>query len=160
VEIMAAITSSVAGAQTAAQAGWQQLKLQQARQNAERAEATAQALAVRASEAQRVADREQENARSLSSQAGQAESVAGRARQGVAMLRSTSDMQSQLANRVDQAAERQGVQLVKETESASEPVQARGGLTGNYFSESAARVSAPVVNLSGQMTGVVVNTTA
>lgn len=139
---MAAISSTVVGAQAAMQAGWQQLRLQQAKQNAERAEANAQALSARAANAQRDADRAQENARTLSVQSSQAQDVAGQARQGLAMIRSVGEMQTQLSNTVSQVVERQEVAPVVVDSAPQE------------------EVSAPVVNLSGQVTGTVVNTTA
>lgn len=141
---MAAISSTVVGAQAATQAGWQQLKLQQAKQNAERAEANAQALAARAADAQRVADAEQENARSLSVQSSQAQSAAGQARQGLAMARSVGEMQTQLSNTVSQAVERQAVVPTVESTPKSTPKEA----------------AAPVLNLAGQVTGTVINITA
>jgi hypothetical protein len=145
---MAAGSSTIAGAQAATQAGWQQLRLQQARRNAERAEATAQVLQARAADAQRVAERADESARSLSVQSSQAQSAAGQARQGLAMVRSVEQMQVSLSNTVSQAGERQNappaVQQVapQQTEAVSKATPP------------------PVLNTSGQITGVVVNTTA
>ncbi len=118
------------------------MKLQQARLNAERAEQTARALEARAADAQRVADRADENARSLNVQSDQASSVAGQARQGLAMVKSVSQMQSSLSNTVSQVTERQEV---KETGAVTQASQVE---------------SPPVINTSGQITGVVVNTTA
>lgn len=134
---MAEITSTV-GSQAAIQGAMQQLKVQQAKQNAERAEATARALSAKASEAHRAADRAQENANALSVQAEQANSVAGQARQGLSALKSVSEMQARLAHTVGQVSERIGVAPQDTHQDAS----------------------APVLNTSGQLTGVVVNTTA
>lgn len=131
---MAAISSTV-GAQTAAQAALQQLRVQQAKQNAERAEFTARALRAEANNAQHEADRAQDKARSLHVRSGQAQTAAGQARQGLAMLKSLSDMQANLVNTVNQVNERQG---------EARPVSA----------------STPVVNTSGQLTGTVVNVVA
>jgi hypothetical protein len=114
--------------------------LQQARQNAARAEQTAQALAAKAADAQQVAARADESARSLYVQSEQASSVAGQARQGLAMIRSASEMQNSLSNTVSQVSVRQEVKV---TDTQTSPVE-----------------SPPVVNTSGQVTGVVVNTTA
>lgn len=130
---MAGITSSTVGSQTAVQAGLQQLKVQQALQNAERAEQTARSLRARANEAQRVADQAQESARTLYVRSDQAQSAAGQARQGVAMMRSAGEMQTRLAGAVEQANTRQ---------------------------ESVSSTAAPVLNSSGQVTGTIVNTTA
>lgn len=137
---MAAISSTSVGAQAAAQAGLQQLKLQQARQNAERAEQIARALAAKAADAEGVAYRAEENARSLGVQSDQASSAAGQARQGLAMIQSVGHMQSALASTVSQASVRQNV---KEADTIAPKAD-----------------SAPVLNTSGQITGVVVNTTA
>lgn len=131
---MAAIPSTV-GMQAATQAAMQQLKVQQAKQNAERAEFAARALRAQANEAQQVADRAQEDARNLYVRSDQAQSAAGEARHGLAMLKSIGAMQSSLANAVSQAGERQ-----MQMQQASEP--------------------APVVNTSGQVTGRVINTVA
>lgn len=141
---MAAI-SSTAGFQAASQAAFQQMKVQQARQNAERAEQAARVLTREAAEAQQVADRAQENARSLSVRSGQAQSVAGQARQGVAMMQTVGEMQTRLGDTVTQATER------------VESVQAVGGA---QVPAAPAAEAPPVLNLSGQVTGRVVNTTA
>lgn len=140
---MANISSTSIGAQSAAQAGWQQLRLQQARQNAQRAEQAAQALAAKAADAQRVADRADENARSLYAQSDQARSAAGQARQGLAAIRSAGEMQGSLANTVDQVSVRQ------QAANADSTVE-----------KAPVTPAAPVVNTSGQVTGVMVNTTA
>jgi hypothetical protein len=141
---MVSISSTSIGAQTASQAGWQRLRLQQARQNADRAEQAARAMEARAVDAQRIAERADENARSLFVQADQANSVARLARQGLAMVKSVSQMQSSLSNTVSQVAQRQEV---KEAGTGTVAQAPRVG-------------SPPVVNTSGQITGVVVNTTA
>lgn len=130
---MAGISSSTLGSQTAAQAGLQQLKVQQALQNAERAEQLARSLRSQANEAQRTADRAQEEARVLYVRSDQAQSAAGQARQGVAMMKSAGEMQTRLAGTVEQASARQ---------------------------ERAVSPPAPVLNSSGQVTGIIVNTTA
>lgn len=135
---MAEITSTVSS-QAAIQGALQQLKVQQAKQNADRAEATASALSAKAGEAQRVARRAQENARSLTVQADQANSVAGQAKQGLAMLGSVGEMQTRLFNTAQQVAER--IEVEPKTQTADSSPQ-------------------PVMNTSGQLTGVVVNTTA
>lgn len=137
---MAAI-SSTASTQAAIQGAMQQLRVQQAKQNAERAEQTAQVLARQAAAAEKEAVRANDNARSLTVQSGRAQTVAGQARQGLAMLSSVSDMQVQLGNTASQVVERSAVD-----QTLSEPA-----------SEAS---STPVVNTSGQLTGVVVNVTA
>jgi len=144
---MATISSASMGAQSATQAGWQQLRLQQARQNANRAEQAARALEARAADAQRIAERADENARSLFVQADQANSVAGQARQGLAMVRSVGEMQASLSNTVSQVVDR-------DTGAKSAEM-----VVSNTESKPKA-VASPVFNLSGQVTGTVVNTSA
>lgn len=133
-----ASVSTTSAAQSASQSGWQQLKLQQARQNAEQAERVAQSLSAQASEAKRSADRAQENARDISVRSDQAQVVAGRARQGLAAISSASVMQAQLVRVVDQSA----VRLEAQTKSKTQ------------------QQSSPVVNTQGQLTGTVINTSA
>lgn len=122
------------------QTAFQQLKLQQARQNAERAEQVARNLRSEAADAQREADRAQENARSLMVRSNQAQSVAGQARQGLAMIRTVGEMQESLSN----------MQIRTDTVSGSTVETAAIAPAANI----------PVVNTSGQVTGTVVNTTA
>ncbi|MEW6513389.1 MAG: hypothetical protein AB1443_05255 [Pseudomonadota bacterium] len=133
---MAAI-SSTSGLQGVTQTAFQQLKLQQARQNADRAEQQARSLQNQAAEAQREADRAEENARDLSVRSSQAQSAAGQARQGLAMIRSVNDMKADLST-----------VLARVESSASE-------VDSNVVQPV---VSAPVINTSGQLTGTVVNT--
>lgn len=135
--------SLTVGSSAAIQGALQQLKVQQARQNADQAEVTARALAAKAGDARRVAARAQENARVLTVQADQANSVAGQARQGLSMLSSVSTMQSQLFNTVERVGER----IAAEEPQAASP-------------EASQPASQPVMNTSGQLTGVVVNTVA
>lgn len=116
----------------------QQLKVQQAKQNAERAEFAARSLRAQANAAQQVADRAQEEARSLYVRSDQALSAAGQARHGLAMLKSVGTMEASLSNAASQASERQ---------AQMQPVQQ-------------AEMPAPVVNTSGQVTGTVINTVA
>jgi hypothetical protein len=141
---MAAISSTV-GMQAVTQAAFQQFKLQQARQNAERAEQAALSLQAKAAEARRVAENAQENARSLSVQSKQAQSIAGQAKQGVAMVESVTDMQTRLSGTVDQTSRRQADLSVPETAA---PV-------------TTSAASYPAVSTSSvQTTGTLVNTTA
>jgi len=135
-----AVISSTAGMQAVTQAAFQQLKLQQARQNADRAEQVARALQTKAAAAQQVADQAQEDARSLTVQSSRAQNIAGQARQGVAMVESVGEMQTRLSGTIDRVAQMQVEVPVPEVTS---PVP------GN-----------PVINTSGQATGTLVNTTA
>lgn len=138
-----AVISSTAGSQTVAQGALQELRIQQARQNAGKAEQVARSLRQQAVEAQRNADRADENARSLSVQSAQAESIAGRARQGLAAMRSVGEMQTQLSQAVGRISE-----------------QLESGLPVSDVSGDVAPALVPVVNTSGQITGTLINTTA
>ncbi|MEI8162680.1 MAG: hypothetical protein WCI19_06050 [Betaproteobacteria bacterium] len=128
--------SSISGAQSAAQSGMQQLRLQQATRNAEQAEQVARALQAQAGEAQRQATEAEQNARAVSTEADQAQANAGQARLGLAVIKSVGQMQFQVSNVVAQVAE---------TLKTAEP---------------AAAAPTPVVNAQGQLTGTVINTTA
>ena len=138
-----AIGSSTSSIQLATQDAWQQLKLQQAKRDADRADQTAQALQSQAQDAQRVANRAEEVARSLAVQADQAQSEAGRARQGLASLSSLGQMQTLLNHVSDQVF----------------PAQPNTQLSVPAASQAEASAT-PVVNTQGQVTGTVVNTTA
>ena len=137
-----AIGSSTTSIQSATQDAWQQLKLQQAKRDADRADQTATSLQIQAQDAQRVASRAEEVARSLSVQAEQAQSEAGRARQGLASLSSLGQVDQLLTHVVDQASQR--------TQSSSQPAPPA----------KATASTKPVVNTQGQVTGTLVNTTA
>lgn len=119
------------------QAAFQQLKLQQARQNAERAEQTARSLQSQAADAQRAADRAQENARDLSVRSSRAQGEAGRARQGLAMIRSVNEMKAELST------------LLTRVEAPAN--EAENG-------PAATVAAAPVINTSGQLTGTMIDT--
>jgi len=138
-----AIGSSTSGLPSATQDAWQQLKLQQAQRDADRADWNAQALQAQAREAQGVANRAEEVARSLSVQADQAQAQAGKARQGVASLSSLGQMQ----NLLNHVSEQVFPTPTDTQQSAPAGSQAQTGAT-------------PVVNTQGQVTGTVVNTTA
>jgi len=138
-----AIGSSTSSIPSVTQDAWQQLKLQQAQRDADRAEWNAQALQAQAQDAQKVATRAEEVARSLSVQADQAQAQAGKARQGVASLSSLGQLQT-LVNHVSE-------QVYQTPPNVDQTVPA--GI-------QAPVPSTPVVNSQGQVTGVVVNTTA
>jgi hypothetical protein len=150
--------TSVSGAQSAAQSGWQQLKLQQAQRNATQAEQNARALEAQASNAKRDADRAQDNARSLEIQSGQARDDAGRARQGLAAIRSTQEMQVRLGNTVDQA-----VKLQSSTKTASTATttttEASAPTVATAATASTTSSAAPVINTQGETTGRIINIT-
>lgn len=134
-----AIDSSTSGLQSVTQLGWQQLKLQQAKRNADQAEQTAQILQQQASVAKQEANRAQENARTLAVQSDQAQSLAVRARQGLAGLSSGASSQAQLTYVIDQAVNRQPI--AEATATAQDQ-------------------SSSVVNTQGQTTGTIIDTTA
>lgn len=141
-----AIGSSTSGIQTlpsATQDAWQQLRLQQAQRDADRAERTAESLQAQARDAQKVALRANETARSLSVQADQAQSEAGKARQGVASLSSLGQFQTLVNHVSDQVTQR-----LQNTQQSA-PVNSQVPVS-----------TTPVVNTQGQVTGTVVNTTA
>lgn len=134
-----AIDSSTSGLQSVTQLGWQQLKLQQAKRNADQAEQTAQILQQQASAAKQEANRAQENARALAVQSDQAQSLAVRARQGLAALSSGAAGQAQLTYVIDQAVNRQPIA------QTTAPAQDQ---------------SSSAVNAQGQTTGTIIDTTA
>ncbi len=118
---MATGLSPTSGAQAATQAGYQQLKLQQARRNAEQAEQTAQGLRAQASAAQQTANQAQETARSLSTQADQAKFSAGQARQGLAAIDSLKTTESTLLRAYDTAIQTQARQSPVSPEAPTQP---------------------------------------
>ena len=140
--------SSASSAQTVqpASAGFSQLRLQQARRNAEQADFAARALQAQASSAQRTAAQAQENARSLSVQSDEAQTVAGRARQGLHALDSANAAFTRIGKAIEQ------VPPVAEKPTAP-PVQAAPAPTP-------APTASPVLNNEGQVTGTLVNTSA
>ena len=134
--------ASVSSISSANRYGFEQLRLQQARRNADQAEQTAQALKIQADQAQREAVQANENARSLSNQSSQARANAGQARQGLAAMSSAQQSVSQLSRVVDQVVARQPAAIaVTERKSAGTPTPS-------------------VVNSQGQVTGKIINTTA
>ncbi len=136
---------SVSSTTSANDYGLQQIRLQQARRNADQAEQTAQALKAQADAAQRVADHEQENARSLYVQSDQAQTKAGQARQGLAAFSSAQQAITQLSKAVDQVISREQVPTEAAPSAPTPP---------------ASSVGAAVTNSQGQVTGKIVNTTA
>lgn len=151
--------TSVSGAQSAAQSGWQQLKLQQAQRNATQAEQNARALEAQASNAKRDADRAQDNARSLEVQSGQARDDAGRARQGLAAIRSTQEMQMRLGNTVDQAVKLQSGTETASTGTTTTTTEASAPTVTTAATASTTSTAAPVINTQGETTGRIINIT-
>lgn len=143
---MASISSS-SGVQAATQQGWQQMQLQQARRTAEQAEQQARALKAQADGAQRAADQAQENARSLSVRSDQAQASAGQARQGVTAIQTREQMQVRLGQTVEQVA-------IRLQEDQAPAVRTSVPATDESASPP------PVINVQGQVTGTVINTTA
>ena len=131
--------SSLSGAQSTAQSGLQQFRLQQAERNAEQAEQTARALQSQAREARQTASQAQEDARFIAAQADQAQTNAGQARLGLAVIRSVGQLQTRLSEAVTQVTE---------------------NLQGTEPAAPTPAPATPVINTQGQVTGTVVNTTA
>lgn len=138
-------TVSSSSGTTAAQYGMDQLRLQQTRLAAQRAEQTAQALQSEAANARQDADQARERARSLEVDSTQAQSEAVRIRRGLMMLQSAGSLQVQRARVVDNA---------QITRPAAMPQASAVVSTGGTASKI------PVVNTQGQVTGRVINTTA
>lgn len=136
---MSSVSSSSVSA--AARYGMDQLRLQQTRIAAQRAEQTAQSLQSDAANARRNADQARERARSLEVESNQAQSEAVRMRRGLNMLESAGSLQVQQARVADNAQ----VTRPAAVQQASPAVSAS---------------KTPVVNTQGQVTGRVVNTTA
>ncbi|MCK9389140.1 MAG: hypothetical protein M0Q22_12225 [Sulfuritalea sp.] len=131
--------SSLSGAQSAAQSGLAQLRLQQAKREAEQADQVARSLQAQAQSAQLKASQADQEARAITTQADVAESSAGQARQGLALVKTSGQMQTQLSGVVTQVVEKQ--------KSAAPPAPVQ-------------TPAAPVTNVQGQVTGTVINTTA
>lgn len=140
---MSSVSSS--SGTTAAQYGMDQLRLQQTRVAAQRAEQTAQSLQSEAANARRDADQARERARSLEVESSQAQSDAVRMRRGLNMLQSEGQLQVQQARVADNAQVTRPAAVPQAHPQAS--VAASTGKT-------------PVVNTQGQVTGRVINTTA
>lgn len=116
-----------------------QLRLQQAQRNAEQAEANARAMQAQAREARQVASEAAQTARSVSSQADQAQANASEARLDLAIIKSGSQVQTQMTDAVTVVAK---------------------NLTAPPAVATTQTPAQPVVNTQGQVTGVVINTTA
>ena len=123
------MTTSVAGAISF---GTDQLRVQQAKRNADQAEASARSLRRAATSAQQAADATQESARTLQVRSDQAQVDAGQARQQVTSLQSVRTLQ--------QGFDTVRTQIAEGLKSLDAP--------------------APVVNAEGQTTGTLVNVTA
>lgn len=124
------------------QSAWQQLQLQQAQRNADRAALTARSLQAQASSAQASADQAQASAEALKSQASQAQSAAGQARLWLQTAKSLNQLTAQLNNVYTKVA--QTPQQAQPAAGTQAPPQAQ---------VAAASTPAPTL-------GTVVNTTA
>lgn len=122
-------TAAISGSGSATGFVVEQLRVQQAKRNAEQTEAAARSLQRQASAAQREAVAAQEGARSLQVQSDQAQSEAGQARQQVASLAAVQTVQ-------------EGFQTIRTQIAAS---------------VKALDAPAPSINAEGQTTGTVVN---
>jgi hypothetical protein len=131
--------SSISSTLSSGFSGLQEFKLQQAKGNAERAEQNARSLQAAAQDARLQADQAVSYARSVSSQADSAQAEAGQARQDLAVTEATARTQTQSTSGADQTAE-----AAKTAELAA----------------AIHKAASPVINAAGQLTGIVVNTTA
>lgn len=139
---------AVSSLSSANEYGLQQLRMQQARRDADQAEQAARSLRAQADGAQRVAEEAQESARTLGVQSDQAEARAGQARQGLASVASTQQAITQLTKGVNQAVVSEPVvPVVQPSPQGGKAAVATAG-------------AAPVVNAQGQVTGTIVNTSA
>jgi hypothetical protein len=159
--------SSSANLGSVTSAAFSQLRVQQAQQNAQRAEAEARALVASARAAQSNADRAQEGARSLKVQADQAQGDASQARQGVDALQSAARSRTELGSRLGQVIESQsrrdsasGPEVVPEAPASAVPATPAPAPAPAATPVLAAAVSRPVVNSSGQTTGTTISVQA
>jgi len=150
-----AIGSITSGTQAATQQGFQQLRLQQARRDAEQAEQTARSLSAQANQAQRQADQAQETARTITVQADQAQGDAGRARQGLASVQSVSQMGAQISRVAEQTVEK-----IQSGTSVQSSTTAPASTTSSSASTSTSVKPPAVINTQGQVTGTLINVTA
>jgi F0F1-type ATP synthase membrane subunit b/b' len=134
-----ATISSISGGLSANVSDSLQFRLQQARRDAEQAEAVARSLQAKAGEAQRSASEAVENARMMAARSAQAQTNAEQARGAVTAVKVIGEGQAAVAVTVDR---------VTEALKNAGPVALVPG------SES------PVKNMQGQLTGTVVNITA
>jgi len=149
-------TSISSSASSAAQYGLQQLKLQQALRNADRAEQAARSLEAAANSAKQDAQQAQDNARSLEIQSGTAQAAAGRARQGVAAIKTSDQMKASLNTTLDQT-----IQKLPENASATATTTTTGSESSvTTSSTGSSQQSSPVINTQGETTGTIINTTA
>lgn len=158
--------SSAATASPAFQQGFAQLKVQQARRNAEQAEVTARALQTQAANASRAADQAQENARDLTVRSDQAQLNAGRAREGLEAVRSLSQTSNRLERIYERVADAQKAGTTAEPVGGAVPTAAPTAPVvpaASVVAPAPAPVATPGptnVNAFGQETGTVISTIA
>lgn len=138
---MFGLTTATSGSGALPPAG-QQVRLQQSRQAAERAEQVARDLRQQADAAQQDADRSQSTARSLGSKADQAESRASQVRKGTPVLDNVAMFSAEGPPKVSAVSN----QDTPPPATADKPAQ-----TGNT------RAASGVLNLSGQRLGQVID---
>lgn len=126
------MATAISASGSAISFGTDQLRVQQAKRNADQAEAAARALRRAATSAQQAADSAQEDARALQVRSNQAQVDAGQARQQVTSLQSVRTVQ--------EGFETVRSQIAEGLKSLDAP--------------------APTVNAEGQTTGMLVNVTA
>lgn len=155
------MATSISSVSSTVQSGYAQLKLQQARRNAEQAEVTAQALSQQAQQAKGEANQAQENARQLSVQSDRAQTGAVQARQGLMAMRSAAEAGDRLGTAYDKIAQAIGTKT--ETTVAAAPADAAiasAATTTAVTPAVTAPTSNPVVNDKGQTTGTLINIVA
>ncbi len=152
----------------AIQQGFSQLKIQQAKRNAEQAEASARALQAQAADAQLRASQAQENARDLSVRANQADLNAGQARQGLEAIRSLSQTSTDLKTTYERIAsvmqaDTTEAPVAASTTSSAAPLSAPvSTATSNTSADTAGSTGSltPTINSQGETTGTNINITA
>jgi hypothetical protein len=122
-------------------------RVQQAKRNAEQAEARASALQAQARDARRAADRANDSARSAEADASTAKVGAMKAQQGYAMLVNVGQLGARIAMVADRVEEKRQPDVAATA-------------TPKAQTAPAATATKSVVNSQGQVTGRLVNTTA
>jgi GTP cyclohydrolase FolE2 len=151
------MATSISSVSSTVQSGYAQLKVQQARRNAEQAEVTAQALSQQAQQAKSEASQAQENARQLSVQSDRAQTGAVQARQGLMAMRSAAEAGDRLGTAYDRIAQAIGAK----TETTTDVVPAEVPvISAAPATTPTATTASPVVNDKGQTTGTLINIVA
>lgn len=154
------MATSISSVSSAVQSGYAQLKLQQARRNAEQAEVTAQALSQQAQQAKSEANQAQENARQLSVQSDRAQAGAVQAQQGLIATRSAVDALNRLGEGYGKIAQAVNAQPAAASDAAVTPASSTSVTATTATKTSPAATPAAVINDKGQTTGSLINIVA